>query len=51
MKPLHIKAHRRIWLALAVLLPLGFVAALAGKVNAPYDAPAVQLEPPSTTSN
>lgn len=46
MKPRHIRAHRRIWLALAILLPLGFVAAIAGKFSAPADAPAVLLKPP-----
>ena len=50
MKPAHIKAHRRIWIALAVLVPLGFIAALAGKFSAPADAPAVQLQPPAKQS-
>lgn len=47
MKPAHIRAHRRIWFVLAVLIPLGFVAAWIGKSAAPLDAPAVQLAPPS----
>lgn len=51
MKPPHIKAHRRIWMALAVVLPLGFIAAIMGKLNAPVDAPAVQLEPPAKNTN
>ena len=46
MKPAHIKAHRQIWFALAILLPLGFVLAMVGKYMAPTDAPAIQLEPP-----
>jgi len=46
MKPSHIKAHRWIWILLAVLLPIGFAAALFGKFAAPVDAPAVRLQPP-----
>ena len=48
MKHAHIKAHRRIWLVLAILVPLGFALALVGKYNAPQDAPAVRLAPPKS---
>jgi len=47
VKPPHIRAHRRIWFALAVLIPLGFIAALIGKYSPDREAPAVQLEPPA----
>ncbi|MEM8813460.1 MAG: hypothetical protein AAGF59_12645 [Pseudomonadota bacterium] len=51
MKPAHIRAHRWIWLLLAVLIPVGFVAALLGKAAAPVDAPAVQLAPPASSQS
>ena len=39
------RRHHRIWLALAVVLPLGYAAALAGRVPVPLD-PAEALGPP-----
>jgi hypothetical protein len=39
-------AHRRIWLVLAVLLPLAMIGSLALRQNGPTEAPPVRLAPP-----
>ena len=39
-------AHRRIWLGLAVLLPLLLLGALSLRQNGPTEAPPVRLAPP-----
>ncbi len=46
MRLSHRAAHRRIWTALAVLLPLVLVGALAARRTGPAEAPSVRIAPP-----
>jgi len=47
MQRRHRAAHLRIWLAMAVALPVILVAALAMRRNGPNEAPPVLLSAPS----
>jgi hypothetical protein len=42
----HRRAHRRIWIGLAVLLPLLLLGAMALRQNGPDETPPVRLAPP-----
>ena len=42
----HRRAHARIWMVLAVLLPAIIVLALVMRRNGPTEAPPVRLSPP-----
>jgi hypothetical protein len=46
MRRAHRRAHGRIWLALAILLPLLLLAAAALRQAGPTEAAAVRLAPP-----
>jgi hypothetical protein len=46
MQRRQIRAHRRIWMVLAVLLPVALLAAMALRQNGPREAPPVRLEAP-----
>ena len=46
MRRAHRRAHRRIWLGLAVLLPLLLLGAMALRQNGPTEAAPVRLAPP-----
>jgi hypothetical protein len=39
-------AHRRVWVALAAILPLILLGGLVLRQGGPLEAPAMQLEPP-----
>ena len=43
MRP-HRQAHARIWLGLAILLPLALIAGLLSGSRLPSDAPPVRLD-------
>jgi hypothetical protein len=42
----HRRAHRVIWLMLAVMLPAVLLAALAVRPTGPTEAPQIRLAPP-----
>jgi hypothetical protein len=46
MRRLHKAVHRRVWQALAVLLPLLVLAAVALRPIGPTQAPPVRIAPP-----
>lgn len=46
MQTRHRTAHARIWMLLAIILPLLLVYALISKQTLPIDRPAVQIEKP-----
>ena len=46
MRRAHIRAHRAIWLLLAILMPAVVVAALVLRPIGPDEAPQIQLAPP-----
>jgi hypothetical protein len=46
MRRRHRDAHRRIWLLLAVLLPVLLVGAMSIRRDGPFEAPAIRLIAP-----
>ncbi len=46
MRRRHMAVHRRLWQALAVLLPLLVFAAIALRPSGPTQAPPVRIAPP-----
>lgn len=46
MRRRHRTAHRAVWIALAVVLPLILIVAMTVRRNGPLEAPAIQLAPP-----
>jgi hypothetical protein len=46
MRRRHRVAHRAIWLALAVLLPVVLIGAMSIRHDGPIEAPAVRLAAP-----
>jgi len=46
MRRAHRRAHRRLWLLLAVALPLVLLGAMAGRRVGPLETASVRIAPP-----
>ena len=46
MRRRHRAAHRKVWMILAVLLPVILIGAMSIRRDGPFEAPAIRLAPP-----